>query len=118
VLYLYPPSGPHRACNGVTLPFTLTFISQLIPILFCLQFVRNILAFRAELYVQPATNKSNVRASRLVIRGRWLRVRGSVAGVVGAELCLSEGTIDTWKGEALQLKISSAIQLYCADTLV
>jgi len=21
-LYLYPPSGPHRACNGNTLPFT------------------------------------------------------------------------------------------------
>jgi len=20
-LYLYPPSGPHRACNGITLPF-------------------------------------------------------------------------------------------------
>ena len=19
-LYLYPPSGPHRACNGITLP--------------------------------------------------------------------------------------------------
>ena len=20
-LYLYPPSGPHRACNGITLPY-------------------------------------------------------------------------------------------------
>ena len=25
-LYLYPPSGAHRACNGITLPFTFTFI--------------------------------------------------------------------------------------------
>jgi len=23
-LYLYPPSGPHRACNGNTLPFLLS----------------------------------------------------------------------------------------------
>jgi len=23
VLYLYPPSGPHRACNGITLPLPL-----------------------------------------------------------------------------------------------
>jgi len=22
-LYLYPPSGPHRACNGITLPFVI-----------------------------------------------------------------------------------------------
>ena len=32
-----------------------------------------------------------------------------MAGVVGAALCLSEGTIDKWKGEALQLKISSVL---------
>jgi len=51
--------------------------------------------------------------SRLVIRGRWLRVRGSMAEVVGAELWLSEGTMDKWKSEALQLKISSVMQLYC-----
>ena len=24
-LYLYPPSGPHRACKGITLPFTVIF---------------------------------------------------------------------------------------------
>ena len=23
-LYLYPPSGPHRPCNGITLPFFFT----------------------------------------------------------------------------------------------
>jgi len=27
-LYLYPPSGPHRACNGITLPFSF-FLLQL-----------------------------------------------------------------------------------------
>ena len=25
-LYLYPPSGPHRACNGITLPYLYTYI--------------------------------------------------------------------------------------------
>jgi hypothetical protein len=25
-LYLYPPSGPHRACNGVTLPYIYIYI--------------------------------------------------------------------------------------------
>jgi len=24
-LYLYPPSGPHRACNGITLPLPIQF---------------------------------------------------------------------------------------------
>ena len=26
-LYLYPPSGPHRACNEITLPFNKSFCS-------------------------------------------------------------------------------------------
>ena len=25
-LYLYPPSGPHRACNGITLPFLYMYV--------------------------------------------------------------------------------------------
>ena len=25
-IYLYPPSGPHRACNGITLPFIYIYI--------------------------------------------------------------------------------------------
>jgi len=25
--YLYPPSGPHRACNGITLPLPLLYIN-------------------------------------------------------------------------------------------
>ena len=25
-LYLYPPSGPHRACNGITLPLPYIYI--------------------------------------------------------------------------------------------
>jgi len=28
-LYLYPPSGPHRACNGITLPFLNALTSQI-----------------------------------------------------------------------------------------
>ena len=27
-LYLYPPSGPHRACNGITLPLPLPLLLQ------------------------------------------------------------------------------------------
>jgi len=41
-LYLYPPCGPHRACNGKTLPWTFTvscydstlYISYALHILF------------------------------------------------------------------------------------
>jgi hypothetical protein len=36
-----------------------------------------------------------------------------MAEEVGTELWLSEGTIDKWKSEALQLKIASVVQLYC-----
>ena len=32
MLYIYPPSGPHRACNGITLPFThWQFVPSLFP---------------------------------------------------------------------------------------
>jgi hypothetical protein len=35
-LYLYPPSGPHRACNGVTLPLPLLVVGNM-----CIIFVMN-----------------------------------------------------------------------------
>ena len=27
VMELYPPSGPHRACNGIYLPFIIVFLA-------------------------------------------------------------------------------------------
>ena len=33
-LYLYPPSGLHRDCNGITLPFFINFILIINVVLF------------------------------------------------------------------------------------
>ena len=66
-------------------------------------------------YLEHTYNQQRTKVTYIQTGHSWPLVarKGSVAGVVGTELYLSERTIDKSKGEALQLMISSVVQLYC-----